>query len=1034
MKKRINKIFGVGVLVSVVIAMLASPASAGTLSWSPDTTVPSTTDNILVTTAGTDIVDIAVSSDGQMVIAATGGNDARLYKSVDKGATFTALTAPTNTDNTSNLVAIAPDDSSIIVVFGGTNNLDGHVSTNGGSTWSSLGTVQEATAGTDAVAIYDIAISALTGSTRYIAAAGHYGAAATAVYGDDAPGLYFFNLGAAAPVWKNATISGDMTFGTGWTFPAAIDTFRAVEFSPNFASDNVLTAVSETIGNNGAAEPGYMKFHMVSFNLKKWDDDAGFGSYPKTIDGSTSANETFCLVTADISLDPMYLGGDDTSRIAFIGASTTLGGAESGGIFRLKNTSLKELTSSAEGFKSVAWDGTNLVAGPTLDNNVKHVDDALASSPTVSSSRSNKRPGIDATGNDNVIVRWAGTDVVAAKSGNESAFSISKDNGLTFNDISLIDTALSDMLDVWVTPDGSKVFLVADDGTDTSVFRKASSWQRILTLSNQNGYIVRGAPNDNDVLYVADNGGTVMYYTKDGGESKWFNRASRYTIADLAVESVDVSYVARDGTKDISKTTNGGFTWATAVSTRLASGNIHTIASISEDNLLVGSTDGYVSYSTDGGSTWIKVGSPAKQIETGAGATQITASGLADGDFIYAVTAKSGGTVRRWEIGTSTSWKDLEAGVATGFAGRGIALVNGILYVQTDNTTSSVTYRTLSPTGSSVYWSAMTEEADATFNLTPSALRAGTGSIKLYSIDTYGTHELSTYTDAIADTAPTLTQPADLYQNPMNPITGHSVDIGFGWEKPADYVTGYELCIYTDSAAKTRVAQHFYDSTSSSLVQVLGPNQSSATTRFVEFNPGTTYYWRVRVRQTGPTYSPWSEIRSFTVEPGIALVPNLLSPENGTEASKTPSFSWAPVAGATEYQFVLANNVSLSPPIVDVRVKTTGFEMTKELVEGQTYYWAVKPIVPVEGGWSTVANFTVKVPAPEPKPPVTVKEYPPPQITIPPSPAPPPDIIIPPAPQPPAPITPAFIWAIIIIGAVLVIAVIVLIIRTRRAV
>jgi hypothetical protein len=61
-----------------------------------------------------------------------------------------------------------------------------------------------------------------------------------------------------------------------------------------------------------------------------------------------------------------------------------------------------------------------------------------------------------------------------------------------------------------------------------------------------------------------------------------------------------------------------------------------------------------------------------------------------------------------------------------------------------------------------------------------------------------------------------------------------------------------------------------------------------------------------------------------------------------------------------------------------------------------------------------------------------VEQVPPPVINIP---APPPaqEIVIPPAPTPEE-IAPGYIWAIIIIGAVLVIAVIVLIVRTRRTV
>ncbi len=138
-----------------------------------------------------------------------------------------------------------------------------------------------------------------------------------------------------------------------------------------------------------------------------------------------------------------------------------------------------------------------------------------------------------------------------------------------------------------------------------------------------------------------------------------------------------------------------------------------------------------------------------------------------------------------------------------------------------------------------------------------------------------------------------------------------------------------------------------------------------------------------------------------------------------------------------EYRFKLADNVALANTIVDVKVKTTGYALlTRELDRGTTYYWAVKPVAPVEGAWSAIANFTVaeEVVITPPAPPVKITQTPAPIINLPAPPPPPADIIIPPAPPAPAPITPAYIWAIIIIGAVLVISVIVLIVRTRRTV
>ena len=101
--------------------------------------------------------------------------------------------------------------------------------------------------------------------------------------------------------------------------------------------------------------------------------------------------------------------------------------------------------------------------------------------------------------------------------------------------------------------------------------------------------------------------------------------------------------------------------------------------------------------------------------------------------------------------------------------------------------------------------------------------------------------------------------------------------------------------------------------------------------------------------------------------------------------------------------------------------------VTIKLERGKTYFWRVRALLPVAGDWSTAANFMVANLPPAPTPPVTIQQMPAPVINIP---APPPaqQIVIPPAPAPKE-IAPAYIWAIIIIGAVLVIAVIVFVAR-----
>jgi len=1162
MKKKISKIWGVGLVVVLIASLLtfAVPVSAATCNVFSNQSLPSST-NIIIGPAGVDVLDIAVANDDTTIyVAAKAIGDANLvYKSTDGGNTWTDISgvsglgaAITNTQ----LIAVAPDDPNIVVVVdGAAATRKAFVSTNGGSSFGDIAL--------PAGAFYDVAISPLSGSVRYIAVAGTGGA--------NTPLLRYFNLGAAATSWKDACAAADWTGGGNPANP--IDFMRAVEFSPNFASDSVMVAVSEETGLLGGA-----RLHMGSFSCKCWDAAAGFTSWPVKFESNVGA-----INVARIDLAPDYLAADDSLRLAFIGASITdgLGTGEIGGIYKLSNTSLKDL--KEVGIASVGYDGTNLVAGASASNIVYRCADPLATTPDVKSARSNKRPG----GTSNVVVAWTGADVVAGTSGDESAFAISQDNGLTFNDVSIIDTRLGILEDVWVTPDSAKIYLLSDDAgfdfsgtvvtgvlplcaaaanltagnivtfgpgsvdvvggsilggaaalaagtdlrtvspvtlvagdqlsvgttfnmqvtggvvlaggwlltnaagaqitfdtgsvtagagnilggvavaaatnlagnqytvvaadnlgvgstvaikSDLSVWRKASAWQRTLFKLDDTGYIVRGAPEDNDALFVAKRNATTAFYASDSGENKWTLRSTCKNIQDLAVESATVAYVADWAANTVRKSTNSGFTWSSSKGTELKAGNIHTITSIGEDQVIVGGTTGYLSYSTDGNSSWTKI---TKQLN-GASPTQVAASSLDDGGYIYAACDAASTRVERWQIGTSTSWTnmaapttaDLDADLTNETYGAyGIALRNGALYVACRDvvpTANSAILRNLSPTSSlpaAGHWSSALSAGD-TFVTVPSALRTSDPCTMLWAIDTTAP-ALVSYFDELACLGVNLIAPADGFHNMMCPGTCASNDIAFTWEKPCSEVTAYTIYVYLDKAGTVKIQSHNVSSTSSTVAAMLGPNQ--ALTQAIQYTPGTTYYWKVRVAQAGPVFSPYSELRSFTIEPAVAQQPTILAPANGgTGISQTPSFSWAPVTGATSYHFKIADNVALAKPIADVTVNTTGFALTIKLDYGKTYYWAVKAVAPVEGSWSALANLTVMaepVAPAAPAPPVVVKEMPAPIINIPAAPAPPPAIVIPPAP---APITPSFIWAIVIIGAILVIAVIVLIVRTRR--
>jgi len=310
------------------------------------------------------------------------------------------------------------------------------------------------------------------------------------------------------------------------------------------------------------------------------------------------------------------------------------------------------------------------------------------------------------------------------------------------------------------------------------------------------------------------------------------------------------------------------------------------------------------------------------------------------------------------------------------------------------------------------------------------------GSALLWAIEsTAAPDELHTFTDPLVGVPPTLVSPAAGFQSPVNPVNGNSMDIAFKWDKPIDGTAGYDIKITTDAAGDVVLTTHPVATSESGTKTVLmGPNQTLVATQTVHFAPGQTYYWTVRV--STPAIGPWAPLKSFSIAPLAAQVPQILSPAIGAQDSSTrPSFSWAPVSNATNYQFQLALNPYMTAPIVDTNIASTAYRLLSELERGTTYYWRVQSTAPVAGQWSAVSNFMVAEEPVAAAPPVVIEMLPAPIINIPAAPAPiqPADIILPPTVILPAPIAPVYIWAIIIIGAVLVIAVVVLIARTRRA-
>jgi len=163
MKKRFSKILGVALTIAMVASLFvfAIPVAAqpGDQTWAAQT-IPTVTGNVILN--GSDVADIAVASDGTIYAINNGpGVTANLagsvLKSTDGGQSFTALTAVGGiAARFLNAVAVAPDNSSVLLVSDG---WDCYLSTDSGTTWTTLGTNAPASTGDGQAWILDVDVS-----------------------------------------------------------------------------------------------------------------------------------------------------------------------------------------------------------------------------------------------------------------------------------------------------------------------------------------------------------------------------------------------------------------------------------------------------------------------------------------------------------------------------------------------------------------------------------------------------------------------------------------------------------------------------------------------------------------------------------------------------------------------------------------------------------------------------------------------------------------------------------------------------------
>jgi hypothetical protein len=1032
-----------------------------------------------------EVNDYAVAGDGMTIYAATtyGG-----YVSHDQGRTWssllTAFAGITYTDR----VAVAPDDPNTVAFLNthaGTPQFG--VSKSGGFyTTLHVSAVTDA-AGDNADAVLDIDIAPQTvihgDLVRLVLVAG------TTATG---PGLFYLNYGVEFADWDECLTSTYTEWASGFT--STVSRWVTVKASPAFARDYVAYLV----GDNGDD----VIMNVVSFNSNQFDADIPSYQYYDNDGFTVQAAIDADIDRAEIVFDPAFVAGDETSRYTYIAVSYendyTNTGDLHGGVYQITDQGSGPLSLygnigplSLDGKASV-WsidlnaDGTILVAADgkasftwTMKNPKSIPFTSWAASRTVKRSGGGNLEGFS-TATDKQTIAYAGDNVVLARCSTQGAFSLSRDNGYTFNDINFVAAFLDYIDDTVISPDGTQRYVASwdiNDGAESIFYWDGTYWERVLTIETDSTYVIGASPSNFSVLYVANKSTALLRYTATNGRANWLERTSPIVVtglADLCVQNDTTLWVATNVGDNgcVTKLTETGNIWPVgppyynAIFTwGFLTEKIASLTLIADDTLVAGGQDGHVAYSA-GGAFWTVIGPTVGTTSN----VHATATGLGSGSMVFAVSEGSDAIVR-WTIGSSIAWTAVDNVGGTNQYCQDIQIYNGAMYVVSTNGTVSYLGRALPPylgwpfpgewAFNTILYTPSNPDTNAVANIGPNVLKfsadpevgfgnkiwiidaSGAGAVPSFLDgykygDTYTHHQIMVYTDVLVSGTVTLYAPKDGALVQVNRETGIAYNTTLSWKAASSvyFYEQYELMIGYD-ADFTRILCDEYPIVTLLPISsvVIGPLGGTDVIE-VNYQPGETYYWKVRV--ISPWYSPWSETWTINVQPIRMPIPELYSPANGgTVQYLRPGFSWTPMGAYVQMyhiQIATSHTFSADSIVVDEQVDAStvdgaGYGLSKDLVDGKQYFWHVQVIEPFEGDWSTVANFWVGIPKPPTTQVVTVpgattyvQTYTQPAATS----------LTVTAPVSQEVVNPSYIWAIIIIGAVLVIAVIVLIFRTRR--
>jgi len=690
--------------------------------------------------------------------------------------------------------------------------------------------------------------------------------------------------------------------------------------SPAYTTDGVLVVMSST-AQHTSINLGSRDFGA---NNCYWNNAQGWPVElcPPGQAGGTGSGEGR-IITGCISLPADFLGTAAEKRVIFAAYDsngTSVGGGQPlDDVYRLDDTIVTGLKIPGYGSRprisSIAYCG-NAISGKLLAGSV--IADPATAQATVwfTNSPFDQRPcwikplkppsGGYNSGFANVKLAWVqdgNAAICGTGSGNrdtpakwanpadsawasvrldETAFSLSRDDGVSWNQLGLIDTCISRFKAVEAAADGKAVYLssVNDNGAD-SMWRSRSSisgeiWERVLCYDCPRP-LLKLAPDNKDgsAVFLGNILDKRLLQSRDGGQT-WQVYPHGATLGDMAViNSSSLVILEPEGLIRRGDYDSNGWRWGKFIDTGI--GPAHSITALN-NNLMVGAALGQscpAAFSTDWGDHWELITQPSYSCGNRHMAF--------DDDFknnriIY--LADDAGGLYRWSVGTSNRWDDMVPPNCQYFGI--VALARDTLYAaysQAGNGVDRTIYSRAGIPKSGVSWDSLASglKPGVLFRLEPSALVCPADTIWAVDSRDYnpstGVGLLWAFKDTLADHAPWLIAPKGGSMVSCDPVSGRNAQVDLKWEQ-LSLSDAYEIEIGKDK---------WFDLPVTAATPVKNPFFSPNDLRYPAYyindgilpEAGHTYYWHVRVRRatTGQTIrSPWSYTLSFDVSPGYPVV------------------------------------------------------------------------------------------------------------------------------------------------------------------